>query len=480
MKDLNTNEVFILGTGFSKAIYKEMPLINELSIEIEKKLYQKKKIIPEFVNIYDKYISRQNFKNFEDILTYLYQNFPWKNLDEYYLLRSLFYYITNLLVEIFLEKEEEFKVLLLKKNDKDNNLKLLKRFINYLNFTNSNIITFNYDTILEFLCINVFNIKTIINRYSNIYDSQVDINNIVILKDFRCEFTNSEKIIDIKVNKLEKRLEIFYYDYPIPDDLKQFLEDYYNKYFKSEFGDTYRTLFIGVYSEYYSENVQRAKNRIELEDLYHLPFTRVERRTANIWGGTQFRTTLRLYKLHGSINLYYSPDSGEGSTIYIRSGDPKLKKLGDISTKDLQPLIMPPLLDKSSFLKINTIKTVWQESRKVLSEAKKIYIIGYSIPDSDLTVKLMLKTHTKNCSEIYLININREVEEKIKKVFEMEDSSKEDIVINDDNTKTISFRVKINGRLIRIIGFYPKDEINDTAKEKIFFKFINSYIPSFN
>lgn len=158
-----------------------MPLLDQLSIEIEKKLYKNSIIKDEYKFIYEKYVKNKGFSNFEDILTYLYQNFPWKNTEEYFLLKSLFFYITNLLVDIFLEKEETFKEKLNKKEENKYELQLMENLINYFNYTNASIITFNYDTILEYLSLNIFGINSPIKIYGNVWDV-IDIKRFCIIE----------------------------------------------------------------------------------------------------------------------------------------------------------------------------------------------------------------------------------------------------------------------------------------------------------
>lgn len=72
--------VCILGTGFSKAIYSEIPLLLELSKEVEKRIKDSERpgYKEEYKIVYEKYIGEKNLNNFEDILTYTYSKIPWK------------------------------------------------------------------------------------------------------------------------------------------------------------------------------------------------------------------------------------------------------------------------------------------------------------------------------------------------------------------------------------------------------------------
>ena len=50
-------EVFNIGSGFSKAVFSEMPLLNDLTVDVENLIYDKDNInyIHEYKVIYDKY-----------------------------------------------------------------------------------------------------------------------------------------------------------------------------------------------------------------------------------------------------------------------------------------------------------------------------------------------------------------------------------------------------------------------------------------
>lgn len=132
------NEIFILGSGFSKAINENMPLTNNLKIDIEAKI----KTTNTYFNweIYNNLIENKNISDFEEVISLLFQNFPWKSDEE----QSYFY-------SIFLTFSK-FLAIIIKEKQGTNNYKtnpFLIKFIDYLKKNQSIIITFNYDTILE-------------------------------------------------------------------------------------------------------------------------------------------------------------------------------------------------------------------------------------------------------------------------------------------------------------------------------------------
>ena len=284
---MERKEVFILGSGFSRAIHKDMPLLNELTDLVIGRIEAEDGI---FKNIYERYMKNRNIGNFEEIITYLYQDFPWKSEEEKHLLYSLYIRLAKIVTEVIKEKQETFaKEELLAKEH-------IKKFLNYLNVTKTNVISLNYDTLLEDL-------------------------SVKILKPL----------------------------------------NYLN--------------------------------------LYSIPIAYLKSRTATVFGEEDYET-YRLFKLHGSINWYYSATKEKTSEqIYFIRGSKEERE-----SKDLVPVIIPPVLDKTGFFEHSTIKSMWNEAKNLLKEAKKVYIIGYSIPQTDLTVKFMLQSYMPEDCEVTIVN----------------------------------------------------------------------------
>jgi hypothetical protein len=284
---MERKEVFILGSGFSRAIHEDMPLLNELTILVAKKIEKENGI---FKNIYGEYLKNQDIVNFEEILTYLYQDFPWKSEKERHLLYSLYIHLAEIVTEVIKEKQDTSveKELLAKE--------YIKKFLNYINDTKANVISLNYDTLLEDLSIKIF-------------------------------------------------------------------------------------------------------KPLDYLDLYSIPIAYLKSRTAGTFSEEDYET-YRLLKLHGSTNWYYSATKEKTfEQIYLSIGSKKEREL-----KDLVPVIIPPVLDKTGLFEHSTIKSMWSEAKNLLEEAKKVYIIGYSIPQTDLTVKFMLQSYIPEDCEVTIVN----------------------------------------------------------------------------
>lgn len=145
---------------------------------------------------------------------------------------------------------------------------------------------------------------------------------------------------------------------------------------------------------------------IPTPNLYGIPISHVNSRTVSTMHLGQQEETFRLLKLHGSTNWFFSGvNDYPGEQIYF--SDPAFHEQDHLSERnisDLVPLIIPPVLDKSPFYFNNGIKYQWRLAKKALVEAKKIYVIGYSLPITDLSTRFLLQEAlTKSGSELILV-----------------------------------------------------------------------------
>ena len=110
-----------------------------------------------------------------------------------------------------------------------------------------------------------------------------------------------------------------------------------------------------------------------------------------------------ILKLHGSANWYYNGDDTH-SQIYCSDNETEIEqRLVEV----YKPFIVPPVLDKTKFYKNNTIQLLWNSAFKYIAKAQKIYIIGFSFPTTDLSVKYLFESAMKlnSCSPVvYVIN----------------------------------------------------------------------------
>jgi hypothetical protein len=167
------------------------------------------------------------------------------------------------------------------------------------------------------------------------------------------------------------------------------------------------------------------------EGFYKVPIQSVGDRwkipTTAMWGskhkdpkGEKLPTIL---KLHGSVNWMWAGIS-PSDPIYCSGKNDSIQEI-DNSILDLQPFIVPPTLDKSSFYNNNILKSIWHLAYRHLTTGltKEICIIGFSLPDSDMSIKYFFKEvmseNTDKELTIYVINTDTtdELKKRYKNVF---------------------------------------------------------------
>jgi len=157
----------------------------------------------------------------------------------------------------------------------------------------------------------------------------------------------------------------------------------------------------------YDTLVEQAVQDLHLKDhgelvhytsAYAIPVTSANLRRAGVWGADPDIETLRLLKLHGSINWYYSgSDSPHGETVYEGGltygwdaeythvvGDRGLDLL-----VDKVPFVVPPTGTKSSFFNNETIRAQWSVASEFLRPCQLV-VMGYSLPEADHLMRLFL------------------------------------------------------------------------------------------
>lgn len=107
-----------------------------------------------------------------------------------------------------------------------------------------------------------------------------------------------------------------------------------------------------------------------------------------------------LLKLHGSINwgtpTITADKSEEIFQLPIKGGvsmaDFALKtEHGAPFTLYFKPVIVPPVLDKSSWLQNRSFRVIWNMAMQSIAEAEQITFIGYSLPATDFLAEFMFR-----------------------------------------------------------------------------------------
>jgi len=125
----------------------------------------------------------------------------------------------------------------------------------------------------------------------------------------------------------------------------------------------------------------------------------------------------QLYKLHGSITWYIYPFGDSGTSVYGPIYDPELKRDwgetdGPFEVSERagarRPLIVPPLLTKDSYFVRPELRDQWLRAEAALRQAERLFILGYSFPDADQSMRFLLDRTHPRC-EVTIIDIDPDV-----------------------------------------------------------------------
>ena len=275
---MTSDEVFVLGSGFSKWINPRMPSLSDLS-SIVADHEVGKRLDPNLRKILQQ-------AGFEVLISYLYGNYPWKEEWEVSLHRSIYLQIVQVLTDTILAKQTDALAA-----PHANASRIAK----YWKQMRSHIVTFKCDTIVESI----------------------------------------SEVID--------------------------------------------------WSECWQQPVRDVLSRTGGGGL----------------GNALIESGPTITKLHGSVNWLVPRDSPASGDVFWynprATNDPVL-------LKGLKPLIVPPTLKKSLFLQSQFLSMVWQTARVHLGSARRVFVVGYSLPPSDAYVELLFGSSMLNAEEVVIVN----------------------------------------------------------------------------
>lgn len=139
---------------------------------------------------------------------------------------------------------------------------------------------------------------------------------------------------------------------------------------------------------------------------YGIDFVNFER--DNDWNKPETDKSILLLKLHGSLNWLYCPTCNHIELTLKEKGAIKafyeVKKCSTCDTP-MEPVIIPPTFYKE--MTNPFIQRIFLKADKILRNAEKIFICGYSFPDADIHIKYLLKRAEQFKGEtpkIYVVN----------------------------------------------------------------------------
>lgn len=350
--------VFFVGAGFSKALCSDYPTLLQLSEAVS----------TSFLNRYPSGAIREHLNqlppglvaNAEQLLSYLFSDWPWKSsvdrdLDKA-LYKALTYEISNCLASIPAQPLTEEN----------------QQFIRFLGNTNNQIVSLNYDTLIQQLYGQYFlpkgeDYSRLRIHVEDIFDDETKTTpeNPWLLEDVRGE--------DYVKMKLTIR------------------RDFIQQIASAEFVNLIESTKCANWSTCPPDNL--------LLKYRHDDTLRQRSPTLDE----------KLLKLHGSISWH---EDSTDSTIRICDSD------GNMNWERI-PIIVPPVLDKSQHYAIDRLRQQWADAHSALEQADEIVIIGFSFPATDISCQFLFRSALKsrNKVRVVVVNIDDTIRERYDPIF---------------------------------------------------------------
>ena len=142
-----------------------------------------------------------------------------------------------------------------------------------------------------------------------------------------------------------------------------------------------------VISLNYDTLVERAAvdKGITLEQIYPPGFIRIPTQGVTA-SGTSSESKFAFYKLHGSVNWFSFKRESPESICYFDVSpwgpEQQHERESCWSIGNRQPLIIPPVFDKTAYFKDQSVRGIWYKASAALWRATRVFLIGYSLPVS--------------------------------------------------------------------------------------------------
>ena len=160
-------------------------------------------------------------------------------------------------------------------------------------------------------------------------------------------------------------------------------------------------------------------------DIYPPYFANIASRSGVALWGHESDRTFRLLKLHGSVNWYYSGrEDSHGETIFfsdVHKFGPERDEAARSATSrrrldmaaDKERLLIPPVAEKTTYLTNETVRGLWNDAAVALQDAAALYLIGYSLPISDLGMRFFLAGNSPAAaSPVHVVNTDTNILER--------------------------------------------------------------------
>ncbi len=159
--------------------------------------------------------------------------------------------------------------------------------------------------------------------------------------------------------------------------------------------------------------------RLGVRPDYELPEATYPRE----WMGLPYR--INLLKLHGSANWLRCGSESCKGRVYISGEEPAGRleyfygrACQECRQQQVEPVIVPPTWAKGSHREV--FGPIWTRALRALRQAGRIFIIGYSMPDTDAFFQYMLGlalATNEDIDQVFIVNSNPEIKQKFGRLF---------------------------------------------------------------
>lgn len=186
----------------------------------------------------------------------------------------------------------------------------------------------------------------------------------------------------------------------------------------------YDMLVEAAYTEVVSVRfrVDDGSNYVYHQQVQRSAISPVGSRTGAVLGSTPV-DTFTLVKLHGSRSWVYSGrPTYYGETIYDTYHGQGWAPVDDDPepslSEDKVPLIVPPTAGKTGLFDNETVRAEWRRAHLALADATRVFVVGYSLPPSDLIVGLLLQQSCPPDAEVTVVDPNLEVRDRLRRLLQ--------------------------------------------------------------
>ena len=113
-------------------------------------------------------------------------------------------------------------------------------------------------------------------------------------------------------------------------------------------------------------------------------------------------TPVRILKPHGSLN-------------WRRRNNEILLVSDEYASHPAEELVIVPPLWQKSF-DAEPFQTIWQETRRTLSSVKALFVIGYSLPETDVYTQATLRMDVQQLDFLCVVNPDKDARDRISRV----------------------------------------------------------------